>query len=128
MENKELITKGKEFHVVEYAGNFQLQRSPFYEDYIDLFDSDDVGYDVAKANASLICEAFNVFNETNLTPLEMKERIEELEKMIKSDSVYTILRFGVKSPSRSGMDNCEDSEYWDLYNTSIELRKPVTPH
>jgi hypothetical protein len=49
-------------------------------------------------------------------------RIKELEDLIQSDSVYTLLRFGSKSPSGSGMDDCEDDSYIDLYNISKELR------
>jgi hypothetical protein len=48
----------------------------------------------------------------------------ELEKIIASDSVYTLLRFGEKSPSSSGVDECEPERYYsDLYDMSRELRK-----
>jgi hypothetical protein len=36
-----------------------------------------------KANAELICEAFNVANETGLSPRQMQERIKELEESLK---------------------------------------------
>jgi len=49
--------------------------------------------------------------------------ISALTEILKSDSVYTILRYGVKSPSSSGMDDCEDDSYYDLYNLVCELRK-----
>ena len=49
--------------------------------------------------------------------------INALTEILKSDSVYTILRYGVKSPSSSGMDDCEDDGYYDLYNLVCELRK-----
>lgn len=49
--------------------------------------------------------------------------ISALTEILKSDSVYTILRYGVKSPSSSGMDDCEDNCYYDLYNLVCELRK-----
>ena len=49
--------------------------------------------------------------------------ISALTEILKSDSVYTILRFGVKSPSRSGMDDCDDNDYYDLYQLVCELRK-----
>lgn len=49
--------------------------------------------------------------------------ISALTEILKSDSVYTILRYGVKSPSSSGMDDCEDDGYYDLYNLVCELRK-----
>ena len=49
--------------------------------------------------------------------------ISDLTEILKSDSVYTILRYGVKSPSSSGVDNCEDDRYYDLYDLVCELRK-----
>jgi hypothetical protein len=49
---------------------------------------------------------------------------EELTRIVKSDSVYTLLRFGSKNPSSSGVDDCEEQRYYyDLYNISCELRK-----
>jgi hypothetical protein len=55
---------------------------------------------------------------------EAVKQNEELEKIISSDSVYTLLRYGVKSPSSSGVDECEvERHYDDLYSISIELRK-----
>lgn len=47
----------------------------------------------------------------------------DLTDILKSDSVYTILRFGVKAPSKSGMDDCADDDYLSLYNLVCELRK-----
>ncbi len=49
--------------------------------------------------------------------------ISALTEILKSDSVYTLLRFGVKSPSKSGMDDCDDDCYYDLYKLVCELRK-----
>lgn len=46
-----------------------------------------------------------------------------LTEILKSDSVYTLLRFGFKSPSNSGMDDCDDNYYYDLYKLVCELRK-----
>ena len=48
--------------------------------------------------------------------------ISALTEILKSDSVYRLLRYGVKSPSLSGMDDCEDDCYYDLYNLVCELR------
>ena len=42
--------------------------------------------------------------------------------MIKSDSVYTLLRFGTKCPSKSGIDECEDDAYYDLFELCKSLR------
>jgi hypothetical protein len=55
--------------------------------------------------------------------LEDAVSISALTEILKSDSVYRLLRYGVKSPSSSGMDDCEDSSYYDLYNIVCELRK-----
>jgi hypothetical protein len=49
--------------------------------------------------------------------------ISDLTEILKSDSVYTILRYGVKSPSSSGMYDCDDNRYYDLYNLVCKLRK-----
>ena len=49
--------------------------------------------------------------------------ISALTEILKSDSVYTLLRFGVKSPSKSGMDDCDDDYYYELYKLVCELRK-----
>ena len=49
--------------------------------------------------------------------------ISALTEILKSDSVYTLLRYGVKSPSKSGMDDCDDDCYYDLYELVCELRK-----
>ena len=49
--------------------------------------------------------------------------ISALTEILKSDSVYTLLRFGVKSPSKSGIDDCDDNDYYDLYQLVCELRK-----
>ena len=46
-----------------------------------------------------------------------------LVEILKSDSVYRLLRYGVKSPSSSGMDDCEDDNYYTLYNIVTELRQ-----
>ena len=46
-----------------------------------------------------------------------------LVEILKSDSVYKLLRYGVKSPSSSGMDDCEDDHYYTLYNLVTELRQ-----
>lgn len=52
-----------------------------------------------------------------------KESSKELVEVLKSDSVYTLLRFGFKSPSKSGVDDCDDKKYLDLYKLVCELRK-----
>jgi len=46
----------------------------------------------------------------------------ELLELIKSDSVYALLRQSVKRPSSTGIDDCDDDSYLDLYNISTILR------
>jgi hypothetical protein len=59
---------------------------------------------------------------------QLKEENEKMKYLIKSDSVYTLLRYGTKSPSSSGVDDCElERLYYDLYSLSCELRKPPPP-
>lgn len=45
-----------EWHVVNYAGFFRIQASPYYEGN-DILDSDKIGEEVAGANAKLIAAA-----------------------------------------------------------------------
>ena len=47
----------------------------------------------------------------------------DLVEILKSDSVYRLLRYGVKSPSSSGIDDCEDEHYYTLYDIVMELRQ-----
>lgn len=54
--------------------------------------------------------------------LECEAELNTLKELLKSESVYYLLRFGVKSPSKSGMDNCADNDYMELYNISTKLR------
>lgn len=46
----------------------------------------------------------------------------DLLKWLKSDTVYTLLRFGVKNPDRSGVSFYEDDHYDDLYELVTKLR------
>lgn len=65
---------------------------------------------------------FDQFKEM-FDKVEEKLNTNELNKWLKSDSVYTALRRAVKSPSSTGVDDCEDNDYIDLYNLVCELRK-----
>ena len=47
----------------------------------------------------------------------------ELHNILKSDSVYKILRYGDKHPSGTGLDECGDDNHADLYNYVRELRQ-----
>lgn len=49
--------------------------------------------------------------------------IEQLHQWIKSDSVYTALRYAYKSPSKTGMDDMDDKSYLELYRLSEKLRQ-----
>ena len=61
-----------------------------------------------------------VSKELKLRADVIKE-LEHLKHLIGSKSVYTLLRFGDKNPTMSGVDDCEDDNYIDLYNISREL-------
>lgn len=52
----------------------------------------------------------------------MDIKLKELLEILKTDTVYTALRFAYKSPMKSGVDNYEDKGYIDLYNLIVELR------
>ena len=63
-------------------------------------------------------------NKVGLETLkEIQAEINEHLDLLKSDSVYQALRYAWKSPSSSGVDDCEDSNYQDLYHIVCELRK-----
>lgn len=70
---------------------------------------------------------FPPFNEIQQESInELKAEKERLLALIASDSVYTLLRFGVKSPSTSGVDDLDDN-YTDLYEISVEQRNSPKP-
>jgi hypothetical protein len=50
-----------------------------------------------KANAELICEAFNVANETGLSPRQMKERIKELEELLTESRNHFLYEIDIES-------------------------------
>ena len=54
--------------------------------------------------------------------LQSLNELETIKQYLKSDSVYTLLRGGVKRPSSTGVDDCEDNHYYDLYNIVTDLR------
>jgi len=75
-------------------------------------------------SGSVYTALLKVWNETKQEQLNIcGVSISALTEILKSDSVYTILRFGVKSPSKSGMDDCDDNDYYELYQLVCELRK-----
>jgi hypothetical protein len=53
---------------------------------------------------------------------EIKEEVSNLIEMLKSDSVHTALRHAYKNPCNTGMDECKDNLYQDLYEISKELK------
>ena len=63
--------------------------------------------------------------EQKLNEVLRKTNVSEsdLVEILKSDSVYRLLRYGVKSHSSSGIDDCEDDHYYTLYDIVIELRQ-----
>jgi hypothetical protein len=61
-------------------------------------------------------------NEWEAKYKELLDSHNELLELIKSDSVYNLLRQGVKRPSSTGMDDCDENDYFELYNISTKLR------
>jgi len=59
-----------------------------------------------------------LYTITRKKNLELQEELDLYIKLIKSDSVRILLRYGVKNPDRSGINECEDSDYFDLYYLS----------
>jgi len=49
--------------------------------------------------------------------------IETLHNWIKSDSIYALLRHGIKSPTNAGVDGSQDDFYADMYDLSVDLRE-----
>jgi len=50
--------------------------------------------------------------------IQKYEGLEEIEKLVKSESVRMLLRYGTKCPSSSGMDEIDDDSYLQLYRIS----------
>lgn len=52
--------------------------------YIDVWyhNEDTMTQKEAEANAELICEAFNVANQTGLSPMQMKGKLDELRRVV----------------------------------------------
>lgn len=90
MKNTLEITKGK-FQVEENKSYFEVRNASdlgknnyctlsvmTYDKHIDPKHLTDE----AKSNANLVCEAFNVANETGMTPIMLRDRLREAEKYI----------------------------------------------
>jgi hypothetical protein len=60
-----------------------------------------------------------------MTTEQFKEKtgydFDSLIDILKSESVYSALRFAYKNPSTSGIDDCEDNCNFDLYQICINL-------
>jgi hypothetical protein len=71
-----------------------------------------------KANAELICEAFNVAQETGLSPIQMKERIKELEDLLLKVRNYYLFGndFETGEPKASIK---ELMEFWEKANEAL---------
>lgn len=67
------------------------------------------------------------YNELDaLIASEIARHDAELMKMVNSISVRVLLRFGVKNPTESGMDNYIDKSYIDLYDYLRDIPLPET--
>jgi hypothetical protein len=88
------------------------------ESYARAFDNDNW-----KALQLLILDGINWQKSQDETKYkELLDSHNELLELIKSDSVYALLRQGVKRPSSIGMDDCDENDYFELYNISTKLR------
>lgn len=78
---------------------------------------------VAKLGIKTECKDKTSKKELNLALRKTNVSGSDLVEILKSDSVYRLLRYGVKSPSSCSMDDCEDDHYYTLYNIVTELRQ-----
>ena len=56
---------------------------------------------------------------------EIEVTVKDLEAMFTSQSIWTLLRYGVECPSTSGMDECEDTNYIALYDLVNTIQQNV---
>lgn len=79
----------------------------------------------ALANIKLICEAFNVANQTKMSPLQLKNRVEELEKALAI--VHEMAEWSAKYP-RGGiysMNSPQDKELIAIEDRATEYIKSL---
>ncbi len=77
------------WHVVEYAGRFEIQDGGMYGDN-NLLDADMVGYDQAKANAEHICDLHN--NQSEISKA-VNEKLKEVNDYIE-ENLFTLFDIG----------------------------------
>ena len=63
IEQQKILSK-KTFFVVEYAGYFNIQTTPFYDTGKNILDADAVGYEEAKKYGELIENLLNKYYDT----------------------------------------------------------------
>jgi hypothetical protein len=71
-------------------------------------------------------DELNLAHEEELKELKQQadkltEENNKMKELLKSDSVFRLLRYGFKSPSLIGLDDCEDNCHVELYNISADL-------
>lgn len=49
--------------------------------------------------------------------------VSALTDILKSDSVYTLARYGFKNQEKTGIDNCKDGGFYELYKICVKLRE-----
>ena len=63
----------------------------------------------------------------NVLPLEsivvLLDASQRINNWIKSDSVYTALEYASENPSMAGINECNDTYFYDLFYLSEYLRK-----
>lgn len=124
-------------HVLSNSLDIQLREGRFKSDYMDgsdpyfsvgkragdaLFKHDEVTHWLEPQQAILLTKEDA---EKNLPLLQELKRLNvtgsDLLGWLVSDSVQRLLRYGVKSPSSSGMDETDDN-YSDLYDFVFKLK------
>ena len=49
--------------------------------------------------------------------------VSALTDILKSDSVYTLARYGFKNQEKTGMDSHKDGGFYELYKICVKLRE-----
>ena len=49
--------------------------------------------------------------------------VSALTDILKSDSVYTLARYGFKNQEKTGIDNHKDGGFYELYKICVKLRE-----
>lgn len=78
-----------------------------------------------RANYGDITRLMQEYSDQQSKPL--LEEIERLKGLINSESVHQALRYCVKNPCKSGLDEIEDKSYIDLYYLILKNNNTSNP-